>query len=296
MAHEAVTVEQAGAAVVLGEEVHPVAGVGEGRGDLGTDHVAVHDRVVEQVVHRELAGDLLARTAVVGGQEAGVESDRAVRRHRSDGVEHVLAVLRMQVVEDRPTADQLGVVAEQTGDRPVDRTDRARLVGEHDHPVHVRHHRTEHAGVALVEVETVPVGDVAGDDHDRRIGTVGAIGRLRLGATDLEIDPGATAGPGAERDQVAEGLRADGLERRLGERQIGRMDEIEHRGADEVARIPVEYLARPPHSRTGGCHRSRSRGPDHRGHRVMARQDRPSRTESARQGPRCAIGLSRRVF
>jgi len=91
-------------------------------------------------------------------------------------------------------------------------------------------------------VETVSVGDVACDDHDRRIGTVGAIGRLRLGATDLEIDPGATAGPGAERDQVAEGLRADGLERRLGERQIGRMDEIEHRGADEVARIPVEYM------------------------------------------------------
>ena len=71
VAHEPVAVEQAGAAVVLGEEVDTVPGIGERRGDLGADHVAVHDRIVEQVVHRELAGDLLVGAVVVGHQRAG---------------------------------------------------------------------------------------------------------------------------------------------------------------------------------------------------------------------------------
>ena len=227
---------------MLGEEVHPVAGVGQGRGDLGTDHVAVDDRVVEQVVDRELADDLLVGPVQVGGQQAGVEGDRAVRRHRADGVEHVLAVCRMQVVEDRPATDEFGVVAEQARDRAVDRADRARLVGEHDHPVHVRHHRPQHAGVALVEVEAVPVRHVAGDDQDR--GLAVAIGGLGLGAADLEVHPRAVPGPHPDGDQVAEPLGPDGLERRHRKGSIGRMDQIEHRGPDDVGRIPVEHLGR----------------------------------------------------
>ena len=40
-------------------------------------------------------------------------------------------------------------------------------VGEDHHAVHVGHHGTEHLGVALVEVEPMAIGDVAGDDHDQ---------------------------------------------------------------------------------------------------------------------------------
>ncbi len=118
------------------------------------------------------------------------------------------------------------------------------LVGQHDHPVHVRHHRTQHAGVALVELETVPVGDVAGHDHDRGVAAIGAVRRPGLCASDLEVHPGAAPGPGPDRDQIAEPLGPDGLERRRSEGQIGRVDQIEHRRPDEIGRIPVEHLAR----------------------------------------------------
>ena len=238
MAHEPVAVEQAGAAVVLGEEVHPVAGVGERRGDLGADHVAVHDRIVEQVVHRELAGDLLVGPVVVGHQEAGVEGDRAVRRHRADRVEHVLAIFRMQVVEDRPATDQFGVVAEQSGDRAVDRADQARAVDQHDHAVHVRHHGPQHAGVTLVEVEPVPVGDVAGDDHDR-CRRCPSPSVDRMGAAELEVHPGAAPGAHPDRDQLADTLGPDGLAATPapGRRSAGCTRSM-HRRADHVGGDP----------------------------------------------------------
>ena len=58
--HEPVAIQQARAAVVLGEELDPVTCVGQGGGDLGADDVALDDRIVEQVVDGELADQRVA--------------------------------------------------------------------------------------------------------------------------------------------------------------------------------------------------------------------------------------------
>ena len=294
MAHEPVTVEQAGAAVVLGEEVHPVAGVGEGRGDLGTDHVAVHDRVVEQVVHRELAGDLLVGPVVVGHQEAGVEGDRAVRRHRADGVEHVLAIFGMQVVDDRPATDEFGVVAEQSGDRAVDRADRARA-RRPARPSRACSPSPPAARRCRPGRSRADAGAVT-SRATTRIGAVAMRRRHRLGMGAAQISRYTQVpSPGAhpDGDQVAEPLGPDGLQRRQREAD----DRRDGRGrCTDVpimsAAIPAEHLARHRCWRRAGSRRPRARRPDRPAHRRMACPDRPSRTRSTRRWPRCAIGFS----
>ena len=156
------------------EELDAIAGVGERRGDLRADHVAVDDRIVEQVVDRELADHAGPASA---SSSTCVERDRFLGAERLHGVEHVLAVVGMEVVEDRSATDQFGVVAEQPGHGAVDGADqtaRRRPV----RPCRACWPSPRAApGVALVEVEPVALGDVAGDDDDES----GFAGRRSVG-------------------------------------------------------------------------------------------------------------------
>ena len=94
---------------MFGEEVDAVAGVDQRRRDLGADDVAADDRIVEQVVDRELAHVVLA----VGAEQSSIEGDRRVRSDRLDGLEHLRAIVLVDEGDERPVADQLRIVTEQ---------------------------------------------------------------------------------------------------------------------------------------------------------------------------------------
>ena len=230
--HEAVTVEQPGAVVVLGQELDAVAGVRQRRGDLARDDVSPDRRVVGEVVDGELAHDEFAR----GGDEPGVEVHGLLLAQRGDGVEHRLTVVFVHEPDERPTGDEFGIVTEQAGDGTVDRADPAVGIDERHHAVHVREHRAHHRRLALVEFEPVPIRRVASDQH-RDLTVVEALDR----AADLQGDPHPGAAAHPHHDQLAGVLLADRRERRDRDVQVVGVDDIENRPADELLVGPSQH-------------------------------------------------------
>ena len=234
-AHEPVTVEQPGAIVVVGEEVDAVASVGQRRGDLPGDDVAADRGVIAEVVDRELAGHEFAG----GRDEARIEMHRLLRAQHRDGIEHLFAVVVVHEADERAPGGEFGIVTEQAGHRSVDRANLAVRVDERHHAVHVRHDRTHHGGLALVEFESVAVGRVAGDQH-RDV----AVAEPLHGPAHLECDPhaGPTANP--HHDELAGVLLAHRQERGNGDVQVVRVDDVEDRSAHELLVGPAEHADR----------------------------------------------------
>ena len=230
-AHEAVAVEQAGAVVVVGEEFDAVARVREGGRDLARDDVAADRRVVGEVVDGELA-----RHEFTGrGDEPGVEMHRLLYPQDGHRVEDRLAVVFVDEADERASGDEFGVVTEQPGDGTVDRADLAVGVDQGDHAVHVRHHRPQHGGLALVEFEAVSVGGVTGDQH----GDLAVVEALHRPA-DLEGDPDAGSAANPHHDELARVLLAHRRQRGDRDVQVVGMDHVEHRSSDELLVGPTE--------------------------------------------------------
>ena len=78
------------------------------------------------------------------------------------------------------------------------------------------------------------VRGVAGDEHDEVI-SVDGLHR----PTEFEMDPHAAAVAGSDPEELPEGLVEDGRHRRHHDVHVIRMDEIEHRGTQDVG-VPVD--------------------------------------------------------
>ena len=117
----------------------------------------------------------------------------------SGGVEHRVAIIGVEKVDDQSASHGLGIVAEQTCHCAIDRSDAPVGAGQDDHAVHVGHHRAQHLGVALVELEPVTVGDIACNDHDQAGQRVRQPGSS-ICPTELEIPPRATTGANPQHE------------------------------------------------------------------------------------------------
>ena len=136
-------------------------------------------------------------------------------------------------------------MTEQTSHCAVDRADSPGSVDKHDHPMHGCHHCSQQLCVTFVEVETVPIGYVAGDDQDQLVGVARTrlrIDSLAVSAPEFEVSPRAVTRSDPQRYELSEPFRDDCFHRRCGEVQIIRVDQIEYKGVEQVSAIPAEHL------------------------------------------------------